>query len=151
MKLNLGAGTIPEDGWVNVDLLDLPGINVVHNLSLYPWPFEDGSASEIKALDILEHLPNYTKDDRPGVVAFITECWRILEHHGKLFIQTPGWNAAFLWEDPTHVRGFAPTSMDFFDPDKPYGQTTGFYSPAKFYVSVVELANHNLQFTMVKR
>ncbi len=151
MKLNLGAGSVPEVGWVNVDLLPLPGIDVVHNLGLYPWPFDDASATDVKALDVLEHLPNYTRDDRPGVIAFVEECHRILEPGGTLFIRTPGWDAAFLWIDPTHVRGFDPQSMDFFDPSTDFGRSTGFYSEAKFEVHVLQLSNRNLEFSMIKR
>lgn len=142
MKLNLGAGTIPLDGWVNLDIVRLKGIDVVHDLNVHPWPFEDESAEEIQALDILEHLDE--------VLPFIDECYRILKSGGLLFIQTPRYDADFLWIDPTHKRGFHEQSMDFFDPDKHFGQTTGFYSKAKFNVGCLVLPNKNLQFTMVK-
>lgn len=148
-KINLGAGTDIQEGYVNVDMVDLEGIDVVHNLMRYPWPFEDNSASEIRAVDVLEHLPPYIGEEH-GVIKFINECWRILEHGGELFIQTPGWRAEFLWIDPTHVRGFDIQSMDFFDPEKPFGKSTGFYSPYKFSVRAEELENHNLRFWMKK-
>ena len=151
MKINLGAGTDIQPDFTNVDLLALPGIDVVHNLGLYPWPFEDNSAEYIRAIDVLEHLPNYTVDDQPGVIAFIEECYRILEPGGELFIQTPRYDADFLWIDPTHVRGFHEQSMDFFDPDKPFGKSTGFYSEAKFEVRSEILANKNLRFYLKKR
>lgn len=152
MKINLGAGGDPELGeeWVNVDHLELPGIQVVHNLVFFPYPFEDGVAEHIKAVDVVEHLPNYTPDWRPSIVAFVEECHRILQPGGTLFIQTPGWDADFLWIDPTHVRGFDPQSFDFFDESTHFGQTTGFYSPAKFSVSCTKLKNRNLQFLMRK-
>lgn len=150
-KINLGAGADPTEGYINVDLLDLPGIDVVHNLMDFPYPFGDESATHIRAVDVIEHLANYTDDRRPTIIAFIEECHRILKQGGELFIQTPGYDAEFLWQDPTHVRGFHPKSMDLFDPDTEFGKTTGFYSEAKFYVSFVQLSNKNLQFTMVKR
>lgn len=148
-KINLGAGEDPTDGWVNVDVVDLPGIDLVHNLIKFPYPFPDACADEIKAVDVLEHLPNYIGEQN-GVIAFIEECHRILIPGGTLYIQTPGHNAEFLWIDPTHVRGFHRESMDFFDPEKHYGQTTGFYSQCKFHVRVEELPNHNLRFWMEK-
>jgi len=150
IKINLGAGTDIRKDWVNVDLVPLDGIDVVHNMAIYPWPFEDNSASEIRAVDVLEHLPPYTQDLKPGVVAFIEECHRILKPGGELFIQTPGWRAEFLWIDPTHVRGFDIQSMDFFDPTKHYGITTGFYSQCKYIVRAEELENHNIRFYMQK-
>lgn len=149
IKINLGAGTDIQPGFVNVDMVDLDGIDVVHNLMHYPFPFADGVASEIRAIDVLEHLPPYIGEEH-GVIKFINECWRILKPGGELFIQTPGWRAEFLWIDPTHVRGFDIQSMDFFDPTKHFGKTTGFYSPHKFSVRAEELPNHNLQFWMKK-
>lgn len=60
-KISLGAGMEPEKGkgWINVDLLDLPGIDVVHNLMEFPWPFQSDSADYIKAKDLIEHLDHY--------------------------------------------------------------------------------------------
>lgn len=150
MRLNLGAGTDIQGDYVNVDFLALPGIDVVHNLMLFPWPFKDGEADYIRAIDVLEHLDHYTEDYEPTVIKFIEECHRILQPGGKLFIQTPRYDADFLWIDPTHVRGFHEQSMDFFDPDKPFGQSTGFYSKAKFSVEAEVLENKNLRFRMVK-
>lgn len=150
-RINLGAGMDQLEGFVNVDHLDLPGIDVVHNLMEFPYPFEDESADEIRAIDVIEHLANYTADGRPSVIAFVEECHRILKPGGELYIQTPGYDAEFLWIDPTHVRGFHPESMDFFDPEKHYGQTTGFYSKAKFSVRVEKLENKNLRFWLTKR
>jgi predicted SAM-dependent methyltransferase len=149
--INLGAGLDRKEGFVNLDLLALPGIDVVHNLVVLPYPFEDEYAELITAYDVLEHLPNYTPDYRPMVIAFVAECHRILKPGGELFIQTPRYDAEFMWKDPTHVRGFHEQSMDFFDPDKHYGQKTGFYSEAKFRVECSVQPNLNLHFRMTKQ
>lgn len=149
LKINLGSGADPFPGWVNVDMMDLPEVDVVHNLIKFPYPFEDNSADEMRAVDVIEHLPPYIGDEH-GVIKFLEECHRILKPGAELFIQTPGWRADFLWIDPTHVRGFDVQSMDFFDPEKHYGKTTGFYSQCKFTVKSEELANHNIRFWMKK-
>lgn len=151
IKINLGAGADCLDGYVNVDHLDLPGIDVVHNLMNFPYPFDDASATEIKAIDVVEHLANYTADNRPTVIAFVEEAHRILKPGGILFMQTPRYDADFLWIDPSHVRGFHEQSFDLFDRDKPFGRTTGFYSNASFTVSCETLENKNLRFTLVKK
>lgn len=150
IKINLGAGSRPTEGFVNVDHIDLEGIDKVHNLMEFPYPFEDGVADEIHAVDVVEHLDNYTDDKRPSVVAFVEEAWRILQPGGVLYMQMPGWKADFLWIDPTHVRGFDIQSFDFFDPTKPFGKSTGFYSKCKFSVKAEELKNHNLRFWLTK-
>lgn len=149
IKINLGSGADPKEGYVNVDMVDLPEVDVVHNLIKFPYPFEDNSADNIMAVDVIEHLPTYIGEDH-GVIKFLEECHRILKPGGELYIQTPGWRAEFLWIDPTHVRGFDIQSMDFFDPSTHYGKTTGFYSECKFKVRAEELENHNLRFWMEK-
>lgn len=150
LKISLGAGAEVEEGFVNVDILELDGIDVVHSCADFPFPFDDGVADYIKAKDLVEHLPSYTKDGIPTIIAFIEECHRILIKGGVLFIQTPSWDADFLWIDPTHVRGFDIRSFDFFDPETDFGKSTGFYSNAKFHVEAVKLENKNLQFTLEK-
>lgn len=151
MRLNLGCGQDIKDGYVNVDHLDLPGVDVVHSLLRMPWPFEDGSAEEILALDVVEHLPSHTPDlYEPTIVKFVEECHRILQPGGELFIRTPGHDADFLWIDPTHVRGFAMESFDFWDDSTAFGQSTGFYSECRFKVKASKLPNKNLEFSMRK-
>ena len=172
-KISLGAGLEiepKEEGWVNVDLVPLDGIDIVHNLTNFPYPFEANSTDYIKAKDLVEHLDNYVYtvernvnfgtgyDDReflisagkPTIIAFIEECYRILKPGGVLWIQTPGWDADFLWIDPTHVRGYDIRSFDFFDPNTDFGRGTGFYTEAKFTVKATQLENKNLQFEMTK-
>lgn len=151
IKISLGAGTEPEEGFVNVDIVELEGIQVVHNLMHFPYPFEDESAEFIRAKDLIEHLATHLPDGRSTVLAFVDECHRILQPGGTLWIQTPSHDADFLWIDPTHVRGYDLRSFDFFDPETDFGRSTGFYSKSKFKVTASRLENGNLQFEMVKQ
>jgi hypothetical protein len=62
-KLNLGCGTdiqpsTNEVVWMHLDSAPLAGVDVVHNLTEFPWPLENDTLDEIKAHDILEHLPD---------------------------------------------------------------------------------------------
>lgn len=149
-KINLGSGNDPKKGYVNCDSLDLPTVDEIVNCINFPYPFEDGEAEEIMAVDLIEHLPSHVGNENT-LIKFMTECHRILKQGGVLFIQTPRYDAEFLYIDPTHVRGYHEKSFDFLDPDTEYGKTTGFYTDAKFKVSCRILDNKNLQFTMVKR
>ena len=152
MKINLGSGGDPKEGMINVDMLDIEGVDVIHNLMDFPYPFETDSADYIQAVDLVEHLDNYTSDRRPSVVAFIEECHRILKTGGELFMQMPGWKSPLLWIDVTHVRGFDIQSFDFFDPDTEFGKTRDFYSEAKFKITKKhEFENGVLQFWLTKR
>lgn len=152
MKLNLGSGNDPKEGFINVDFLDLPEVDFNHNLMIFPYPWEDNSVEEIMAVDVIEHLDNYTKDFKPTYLTFIEECHRILKTGGQLFIQTPAWDSPLLWIDITHVRGFDDQSFDFFDPDTEFGKTRDFYSDARFkIIKKHRFENGVLQFWMIKR
>ncbi len=109
VRLNLGCGHKQFEGWVNVDIRQLPGVDVVWDLDQYPWPWQDGEAYEIRALHIIEHL-------KSGLIAFCDECWRLLmpggtlyaeEAPGTLHVEVP--DAAdpdLSWCDPEHERPY---------------------------------------------
>lgn len=54
LRLNLGCGHVPLDGYVNVDMRDLPGVDVVARVDALP--FEPGEVSEIFSSHVLEHF-----------------------------------------------------------------------------------------------
>lgn len=149
-KIYLGAGNDRKEGYIHLDILDLPGIDIIHNLSHFPWPFDSESADVILAIDVLEHMPTHNSNGESVYIKFIEEAYRILVVGGLLYIQTPSSKASFMWTDISHVRPFEIDSFDLFDPSTTYGKTTGFYSKTKFSVKAEELENHNLRFWLTK-
>lgn len=117
MKLNLGAGSDARDGYVNTDLVDLPGIDVVHDLDTFPWPFDDDAATEILALDVFEHV------DKP--LGFVAECWRILAPGGRLHVRAPHWQSPNAATDPTHRRSVTEATFDYWVPGTPLHTSFG--------------------------
>lgn len=149
MKLNIGCGPRPktEKEWVNLDKFNLPGVDIVHDLEVFPYPFADGTFNEICAEDVLEHVHD--------IVAVMAELWRIMEVGGKLWIRGP--HAKYpenLWKDPTHVRAFTPESFDYWDPSTYYGKTSGYYVQPKVFncFTVTDRREHNMgmEFTLIK-
>lgn len=55
LRVNLGAGHIAIEGFVNVDMRELPGIDVV--AAIDSLPFEPGSLTEIFSSHTVEHFP----------------------------------------------------------------------------------------------
>ena len=47
MKLHIGCGNDIKKDWINHDIVKLKGVDVVHDLSQYPWPWSDGTFEEI--------------------------------------------------------------------------------------------------------
>jgi SAM-dependent methyltransferase len=112
VKLNLGCGSRPEPGWVNLDSVAQPGVDVVHDLDAFPWPFEDGEAEEIRAFDVYEHV------NHP--LEFMAECHRVLHSGGLLFIHTSYWKNRCSYTDPTHKRFLTEDSFDYWVPGTQY-------------------------------
>ena len=86
LKLNLGCGTDLKEGYVNVDIADLPGINVKHDLNKFPYPFEANSVDEIYMDHVIGHLESPTN--------FLRECHRILKEGKKIIIKEPHFTSA---------------------------------------------------------
>lgn len=55
LRLNIGCGHIPMDGYVNVDARDLPGVDVIAEAA--DLPFERSSVDEIYSAHLVEHFP----------------------------------------------------------------------------------------------
>jgi hypothetical protein len=83
VRLNVGCGSDIRPGYLNVDFRKLPGVDDQVDLSVFPWPYADGSAEEVLMLDFLEHFP-YAKTRY-----ILMECRRILHAGGEVVIQVP--------------------------------------------------------------
>lgn len=109
MKLNLGCGPELRDGWVNVDRVPGPGVDVVHDVDVHPWPWPDCSAGTVYAKDLFEHI-----DDPVG---FMAQAHRVLvPNGGRLRLITPMFNHLDSYTDPTHKRHCTPYTWDYWIP-----------------------------------
>ena len=70
-------------GYKNVDALNLENVDIIHNLTEYPYPFETGSVDEILMTEVLEHI------SWRETINVLRECNRILKLNGKFHIQVP--------------------------------------------------------------
>jgi len=89
----------------NLTTLDLEASHkpdVVHDLNVTPWPFEDSSFDEVHAYEILEHLGR--QGDAHSFFAHFSEIWRVLKPGGRLFASCPMWDSPWAWGDPGHTR-----------------------------------------------
>lgn len=108
LKLNIGCGTDIRQGWINLDQINLPGVDVVHNLEALPLPFENESFDEILCQDVIEHLE---------YIPVIKEFYRILKNGGKVHIRVPHFSSPNSFADPTHKKFFSIKTFEFFAKD----------------------------------
>jgi len=137
-KLNMGCGTDSRPGYVNVDSVGLPGVDVVCDFSHVPWPFRDNAFDEVIAIHVLEHLPNTLRT--------MEEMHRITSPGARVVIEVPHYKHVNAYRDPTHVRFFAETSFDYFGKD-----ARSYYSRARFDVVRVDKTYDELIDRFVRR
>lgn len=81
MRLNVGSGPVPLEGYVNLDMAQSPEVDILARAP--SLPFLDGAFEEIYAGHFLEHL---TMEEG---IEFIAECQRCLEPFGRLALVVP--------------------------------------------------------------
>lgn len=107
MKLDIACGQRKQDGWTGVDICDLPGVDIVHDLTVAPWPIADDAADEVRCSHYFEHVPRL---DRPR---FMSEAWRVLKMGAAITLQTPlGLHRQF--QDFSHTWPVFPESYFYF-------------------------------------
>lgn len=126
MNVNLGCGNKKLKDCIGVDFRKTEAVDILHDLRIYPWPFEDEQFENIMAKDIIEHMVE--------VIPFIDECWRISKPDGHLYIRTTYFMSEQSYRDPTHYHYFTLESFDYFDPDTILGVQYGWYSNRKWKV-----------------
>lgn len=123
LRINLGCGNHPTPGWLNLDVVALPGVQLVWDLENLPYPIPDGCVERIEASHVLEHVLAF--------MPLMEELHRILAPGGILHVKAPYYKSTNAFDDPTHVRFFTERTMDYFDPAK---NEYAFYSEARFRV-----------------
>ena len=113
MRVNLGCGDHPLNGWVNVDA-DVACPADVYTV-LPALPFADASCEDIYAGHLLEHL---THEDGASLLA---ECLRVLVPGGRLGVLVPDTRAimgTWLGQVPARVEFPLGTWRDVRDLDE---------------------------------
>ena len=78
--LDLGCGS-DKFGDVGVDIMDGEGVDIIHDLNEYPYPFQSESFDTILMHHCLEHLGD--------IHSTLKECQRILKKNGRLIVVVP--------------------------------------------------------------
>ncbi|MBN2284938.1 MAG: methyltransferase domain-containing protein [Tissierellales bacterium] len=127
MKINFGCGKRRIDGYIGVDKIQMPTVDVVHDMNSFPYPFNDESVEEVILSHILEHLPN--------TVHVMEEIWRICRPEAMLEVDVPYYNSPSAYDDPTHVSFFTEHTFDYFTEDGTRALSGfNYYSFARFKI-----------------
>jgi len=112
-KLDLACGAVKADGFLGVDIAQAKGVDVVHDLRVTPWPFEDDSIDEARCSHFFEHL------DGPERIVFMNELHRVLKVGAGCIFITP--------------RGFDRQVQDFSHKWPPVVEASYYYFSTEWY------------------
>jgi len=107
MKINLGGGNTKREGYVNVDIIPFPNVDVVCDISK-GLPFKENSVEAVYASHFLEHIENLPK--------LMEEIYRVCKPEAVIEIKCPYFKSNGAFKDPTHVTFITEQTFDYFDP-----------------------------------
>jgi SAM-dependent methyltransferase len=136
--LELGCGQkrlVPHS--VTIDFNANSRADIVHDLNVFPYPFESNSFDLVLAEHVLEHLAD--------VVRVVEEVHRVCRPRARVLIEVPHFSSSEFFTDPTHRHAFSTRSFDYFVPGT---DLNGFrYSTATFHKRRVHLSGHSRYLT----
>ena len=86
--------------------------DVVHDLNITPWPFQDNQFEKIICHHVLEHLEGFN--------SALAELHRICRPEGEIYIEVPHFSS-WMANDPAHKLRFNYFSIDAFLADEDPG------------------------------
>jgi SAM-dependent methyltransferase len=107
-KINLGGGSEKREGYINIDIVPLPEVDIVADLR-QGIPLEDNSVDEMYSSNFLEHVPDTVK--------IMEEIWRVCKPGAKVMIKVPYFKSTAAFKDPTHCSFFTERTFEYFDRD----------------------------------
>ncbi len=111
--LEFGCGTSPRvKDAISVDILDIPGVDIVADVNDGLGFLEDATIDEIHSFHFLEHINN--------LELFIRESLRVLKPGGKICGLVPHFSNPYFYSDYTHKNFFGLYSFSYFSKNQPF-------------------------------
>jgi SAM-dependent methyltransferase len=132
---DIGCGKNKQNkDWFGIDYRNLPGVDLVQDLEVFPWGIPSGSFNIAVANHVVEHInPSH------GIfISFMNEVWRILKPGGEFLIGAPYATSSGMFRDPTHVNFVNEETWSYFSPTDQFYQGGLFhiYSPLPWAIKV---------------
>ena len=104
--LEVGCGKDKNPEAIGLDSNPNSDADVIHDLNVFPYPFENNSFDVIIADSVIEHLDN--------IIMVMEELHRICISDGVIRITVPFFGSWTAFTDPTHRHYFGIHSFDYF-------------------------------------
>lgn len=96
MRLDLGSGPRPKEGFLGVDVRDYGRSDIIVCDLREPWKWEDESVDEVYSHHFVEHLT------APERIHFANELYRVLKPRATAEVIVPHWGSGRAYGDLTH-------------------------------------------------
>ena len=133
IRLNLGVGRRPREGYYGLDWIEMPGVDVVADLNEPFTQLPDNSVEAIYTHHTFEHVVNF--------LPLLKEIHRVVVPDGRVEVVVPHFTNPYGFSDPTHVRFFGLYSFYYFadEADQPRRKVPAFYLPERFAVESIDI------------
>jgi len=131
-----------------MDARALPNVDIVWDVTRFPWPLPDESVVVAVTSHLVEHIPPDAGDTRvtglielllyknliteaeiegfigeiepgPRFIRFMDEVWRVMKYDGEFAIACPHGYGPGQLQDPTHINAINEATWSYFDPLDP--------------------------------
>lgn len=150
IELDIGCGANKRiETAVGMDVRELPGVDIVHDIMLFPWPVPNETCNRLYASHLCEHIPPFGTDPKliqlvsllvhreiltseeanvwlgdwengtPGFIRFMDEAWRVAKVGAQFAIAVPHALSGGFPQDPTHINMINENTFRYFDPFEP--------------------------------
>jgi SAM-dependent methyltransferase len=102
--LDVGCGATKYPGSVGLDISPQTAADVVHDLNLRPYPFDDNSFDQVLMQDVIEHVES--------PIDVMEELHRICRPGARIQLRTPHYSSVLAYGDPTHKHYFSRIAIE---------------------------------------
>lgn len=152
IRLDIGCGGNKHGSdWVGMDARSLPGVDIVWDVTRFPWPIPDETVLTAISSHLVEHIPPFQADPKllglitllresgvisdeqikqhigeydstPMFIRFMNEVWRVMRSGGEFAIACPHGRSDGFLQDPSHCHAINEAKWAYFDPFEPNTQ-----------------------------
>jgi SAM-dependent methyltransferase len=135
LRIDIGSGQKPREGFYGLDQLDGAGVDIVADLNRPLDLLPDNCAEYVFSSHSMEHVDQ--------MLPLMGEIHRIMRPGALLHVIAPHFTNPYYYSDPTHVRFFGLYTMSYFvDEEKQPGarRVPAFPGAARFEMESVSLS-----------
>lgn len=126
VKLDLGCGNFKQGpDWLGIDARALSGVDIVHDLEVFPWPLPNSCVHTVAMSHLFEHIKPWL------TLQFMAEIHRVCKSDAQVFISGPYGVDFHYIQDPTHCNPINEATFAYWDC---HNYLWNVYSPPVFHL-----------------